>query len=80
MLCRLQHLHRGMKVKYLLIKKYTDGSIDLSTLNDPIAAFKTGKYNPDKDELYVLGNRVKVSVVVMPVLEVNTYKFRENAE
>ena len=50
-------------MKYVLVKKYEDGSEAVFIIDDPVAACKSGKYQEENgDKLYQLGQEVTVEI------------------
>lgn len=54
-------------MKYVLIKKYEDGSEAVFIIDDPVAACKSGKYQEENgDKIFQLGNEVKLKITIEP--------------
>lgn len=58
----MKNTEMNKKLKYLLIK-----DSKLSIIYDPILEFKNGQINPETDVIYMLGNELKLKIVMEPV-------------
>lgn len=54
-------------MKYVLVKKYDDESEGVFIVDDPVSAYRSGKYQEENgDKIFQLGNEVKLKVTIEP--------------
>lgn len=55
-------------MKYVLLKTYDSNEIITSLIDDPVEAYKTGKYKEENgDKIFQLGSEIKIKFIVEQV-------------
>jgi hypothetical protein len=66
------------KMRYLLIQKSEDGEDRVSIVDDPVALYKSGKYDAERgDQFFQIGSEVKIEVKI-DIVQKSTYRHPES--